>query len=76
MCARCQERGFGELYVEGDQACERGDLGELVRTAQHLVEHVAEPLHCELVALAAQCADRERATVAWAELKQRLQGQA
>lgn len=73
MCATCREHGIGALYVEGDQACERGDLPALAEIAEHLAEHVDEPLHCELVALARQCVDSARATLAWTELKQKVQ---
>jgi len=71
-CGCCQEHGLGELYVAGDHACEHGDVSALARIAQHLVEHVGEPLHCELLPLVGECADGERAAQAWTELKQRL----
>jgi hypothetical protein len=72
MCATCEERGLGELYVAGDQACEHGELASLVHIAEHLSEHVPEPLHCELVALARRCSDPSVATDAWDQLKKRL----
>jgi hypothetical protein len=74
MCASCEERGIGELYVEGDEACEQGDLVTLARIAEHLSEHVVEPLHCELVALARTCTDPKLASTAWDRLKTRLRG--
>ena len=73
MCTACRERGFGELYIQGDAACEHGDLVELARIAVHLAEHVGEPLHCELVALARECREPRRAASAWWRLKQTLQ---
>lgn len=73
MCTTCREHGIGGLYVEGDEACEQGDLATLAQIAEHLGEHVAEPLHCELVALARKCSDPMTATAAWDELKKRLQ---
>ena len=73
MGATCKEHGLGELYLDGDRACERGDLPALAEIAEHLAEHVAEPLHCELLALARQCVDGERATEAWTQLKQKIQ---
>ncbi len=71
--AVCHERAVGELFRDGDSACARGDVVALATVAEHLVEHVREPLHCELAPLAAACADPCRATAAWVELKQRLQ---
>ena len=63
---------FGELCVQGDHACQQGDLIALVHIAQRLVEQVSEPLHCELEPLVDRCAHRAHATQAWTELKQRL----
>ena len=74
MCTTCQERGIGELYVEGDEACEQGDLVTLAKIAEHVSEHVAEPLHCELVALVRKCTDATTASAAWDQLKKRLRG--
>lgn len=62
----------GELYIQGDHACQQGDLVVLAQVARYLVEQVSEPRHRELEPLVAQCADRDRATQAWTELKQRL----
>ena len=73
MTESCRERGFGELYVDGDIACEHGDVAALSAVAQHLIEHVAEPLHCELAPLAAACKDPRRAADAWSRLKERLE---
>ena len=73
LCRGCEERGVGELYVAGDQACTQGDAYTLLRIAQHLVEHVGEPLHCELLPLVSQCGDYAQATRAWNELKQKLE---
>jgi hypothetical protein len=72
MCATCQERGIGELYVKGDEACEQSDLASLAKIAEHLSEHVAEPLHCELVELARKCRDPRAASEAWDQLKKRM----
>jgi hypothetical protein len=69
----CRQRSIGELCVDGDRACRSGDRITLVAIAWDLVARAREPLHCELVRLADDCADPERATTAWSELKQRIQ---
>jgi len=64
---------IGELCVEGDWACERGDLLTLGAVADRLVESMREPLHCELAELASQCRrDPARAVAAWYRLKERV----
>ena len=73
MAATCLTRDIGELYVEGDRACARGDMVALADIAEHLVVHTHEPLHCELEPLARECLDPEHGAEAWSRLKQRLQ---
>ncbi len=73
--AVCHERAVGELYRDGDAACARGDVVALANVAEHLVEHLREPLHCELAPLVAACGDPCRSTDAWSQLKQRLQAE-
>lgn len=66
---------IGQLCFGGDWACTQGDSETLGYIALQLAETVNEPLHCELVALAELCAhDPDRATAAWFELKERIQG--
>ncbi len=69
---RNHRRPIGQLCVEGDQACAQGDRIKLVEIAWDLVSRTGEPLHCELVPLADECADPERATEAWEQLKRKL----
>lgn len=64
---------ISELCREGDHVCEVGDHIALADIAWDLVARTHEPLHCELVPLADRCADPERATAAWCELKDKLQ---
>jgi hypothetical protein len=66
-------RRIGELYRDGDRACQLGDRITLVRLARELVERIGEPLHRELASLVDLCADPERATAAWTELKTKMQ---
>jgi len=73
MNGACQEHGFGELFCDGDAACAAGDIAALSAIAEHLVEHVPEPLHCELVPMARACRNRRRAATAWRQLKERLE---
>lgn len=64
---------IGKLCVGGDWACANGDFGGLGSVAQQLADYVAEPVHCELAALAAACeSDPERAAALWDALKSRL----
>ena len=64
---------IGERCVEGDRACEHGDLLTLGAVADRLVESLREPLHCELAELANQCRrDPARAVAAWYRLKERV----
>jgi hypothetical protein len=57
----CREHGIGELYVAGDHAWEHGDLPAITEIAEHWIEYIGEPLHCEFVSLVRGCADPELA---------------
>lgn len=64
---------IGKLCVCGDRACANGDFGGLRQVAHELAGYASEPVHCELVALAAACvAEPERAAALWDALKERL----
>jgi len=60
---------IGRLCVEGDRACANGDFAMLRAITEQLAEHVEEPLHCELVALATDCDDVHLAAT-WSRLKE------
>lgn len=72
MAGPCRELGIGALLVQGDIACAAGDLPRLAAVVEHLSEHVAEPLHCELVALSQACTKPTGAATAWLLVKERL----
>lgn len=64
---------IGRLCVGGDWACANGDLGGLRDVAKRLAAFAPEPIHRELVALAAACvADPDRAVAIWTRVKVRL----
>lgn len=63
----------GKLCVGGDWACAHGDFAGLRCVALDLCDYAPEPLHCELVAIAAACASEpERAAALWNRVKNRL----
>ena len=76
MAGPCRELGRGELHVEGDIACEQGDIVALAAIAQHLLEHAREPLHCELEPLARACGDPRTAAEAWRRFKELIEAPA
>lgn len=64
---------IGKLCVGGDWACAHGDFGALREVVRQLESLVAEPKHCELVALEDAClAEPARASTLWCELKEQL----
>ena len=64
---------IGRLCIEGDRACVHGDFVALREITERLSELLAEPLHCELVAVADTCRDdSDRATAVWFHLKERV----
>jgi hypothetical protein len=66
-------RSLGELAVEADLACACGDAAILEGVFRVLAERVAEPLHCELAALADFCRSDLRSVIAqWPALRERL----
>jgi SAM-dependent methyltransferase len=69
-----EPRTIGKLCIGGDWACAHGDFAALRNIAQQLASAAAaEPLHCELIALADACLDGEdRASVLWHRLRDRL----
>lgn len=73
MAGTCRELGTGELFVAGDVACKDGDWLALAAVAEHLIEHVTEPMHCELGPLARACRDPRSAAQAWNQLKERVE---
>jgi hypothetical protein len=67
-------RAIGELCVDADRACARGDLATLASIALQLAVYTPDPLHCELAALVDLCQARQsaRATDTWTSLRDRL----
>lgn len=65
---------IGELCIDADRACARGDLPVLAGIAIQLSRLLPEPLHCELAALVdlCQCKHAHRATETWSSLKNRV----
>ena len=69
--ALAHRHAIGRRCIAGDRACVQGDFVALREIAERLAELFAEPLHCELVALADTCRDdSDRATSAWFRLKE------
>ena len=68
-----EPRSIGKLCIGGDWVCAHGDFAALRNIAQQLASvAAAEPLHCELIALAEACLDGEdRASVLWHRLRNR-----
>ena len=64
---------IGKLCVGGDWACAHGDLEALRYVAQCLAVYAHEPVHCELLELAATCTyDPDHAVELWIRLKEEL----
>jgi hypothetical protein len=62
---------IGQLCVGGDWACAHGDFSELRFVVERLADLMPEPLHCELIALADQCAcSPQRAAARWPALRE------
>jgi hypothetical protein len=63
-------QSVGTLCAGGDWACAHGDFSGLRCVARQLESYVAEPLHCQLVELAAACVSNpERASLLWSLVK-------
>lgn len=65
---------IGQLCTGADWACANGDLSALRDVARRLAKyHLAEPMHCALIALADRCwSDPEHASALWPALKKQL----
>ncbi|HUJ59020.1 MAG TPA: hypothetical protein VLX92_11020 [Kofleriaceae bacterium] len=71
--SRTRAHAIGELAIGGDWACAHGDFGTLAYLARRLSTYVAEPLHCQLAALAELCrSDPGRAVEQWSHVRDLL----
>lgn len=72
-CTAEVSKTIGKLCVCGDWACAHGDFSGLQQVARALAAYAPEPVHCDLVELAAACnADPDRAAALWERLKNQL----
>ena len=64
---------IGKLCVGGDWASAHGDFAGLRYVARQLADYAPEPIHGELVELAAACTtDPDRAALLWSRVKSQV----